>query len=274
MKYLLPLALLSWAPSAWAQVTYPDRPAQRQFVVDQAKLLEADDAVQIGRLCEKTLTEKKVPIIIVTINSLKDYGAGNWKISRYAQNLFDDWEIGHEDRNNGMLILVSVKDRQARIELGDAWGGQKDAEARNIMNELIIPNFKRKDFSKGILEGVRGLSAIAMGLPAPRGSVRHRRTRGGEGFGSFFWIILVIIGIAVVGSMFRGGGYGGYGGYRSGCSPFGMGCLGGMLGSMMFGGYRSWGGGWGGGGGGGFGGFSGGSFGGGFSGGGGASGSW
>jgi uncharacterized protein len=250
--------LLASALPACPQVRYPPRPAAREFIVDEAGLLKPDDAAEIRRLCDQVLTDKRAPIIVVTLRSLADYGASGWPVERYAMNLFSEWGVGWPEWNYGMLLLVSTGDRKARIELGAGWAHRKDADAQRIMNELVIPGFKRGDFSGGIREGVKGLHALALGLSVPRGSLRDRSSGSA---GAVFWIVLAVAALSLFSGGLRGGG---------GCSPFGMGCLGGLFGSW-FGntlwGSSSSGGGWGGS-------WGGGSFGGGFSGGGGASGSW
>jgi uncharacterized protein len=67
-----------------------------------------------------------------------------------------------------MLLLVSLGDREARIELGADWGGRHDAAAASIMQDLIVPAFKRGDYSTGIVDGVRGMDAMGRGLGLPR----------------------------------------------------------------------------------------------------------
>ena len=73
-----------------------------------------------------------------------------------------------EDRNNGMLLLVAQLDRKARIELGADWDHRFDFDAVKVMDTLIIPKFKERNFSLGILEGVRGMEAMARGLQLPK----------------------------------------------------------------------------------------------------------
>jgi hypothetical protein len=88
------------------QLTYPPRPGERDFVVDEAGLLSPEDAKVVRELCDKLLTEKKVPIIAVTIRSMAIYGAGGWDIRVYAQNLFNSWGIGFTDWNNGTCFWL------------------------------------------------------------------------------------------------------------------------------------------------------------------------
>jgi uncharacterized protein len=288
-------------------VRYPAKPGPREFILDEAKLLKPEDAAEIRNLCDDALTKKKAPIIVVTIPSLASHGAAGWPIERYAMNLMGEWGVGSEDWNYGILLLVSPADRKARIELGASWARRKDDDSRRVMSERIIPQFKKGDFSKGILEGVKGLHALALGnvpsatqpnrgAPAPIPGVTSPGSGclPASGCGMIILIVGGLVAVMAITRMFRGGtsswgnggpgmfggGYGGGGGFGSG---FGGGLLGGALGSMLYDSFAHRGGSSsstpfiGGGGGSSSSSdssFGGGSFGGGFSGGGGATGEW
>ena len=69
------------------------------------------------------MTDKAIPIIIVTIESMAKHGGAGMRIETFATLLFNQWQIGHaklgdQDWNTGILLLVSKGDRKARIELG------------------------------------------------------------------------------------------------------------------------------------------------------------
>lgn len=141
--------------------TFPSRPAQGEMILDEAHLVRAEDLQQIQSVTGKLLREQQVPIVVVTIPSLAKYDAVN--LESYATALFNNWGIGSKERNNGVLLLVSVGDRKARIELGAGWGNTKDDTARMIMDDIIVPNFKRGDYSAGILQGVNALGTMVQG---------------------------------------------------------------------------------------------------------------
>ena len=171
MNTLLLSAILFCADPAQETVRYPAKPGPREFILDEAKLLKPEDAAEIKTLCEEALTRKRAPLIVVTIPSLASYGAATWPIERYAMNLMSEWGVGWEDWNYGMLLLVSPGDRKARIELGGSWARRKDDEARRIMTQKIIPKFKTGDYSRGILDGVRGLHSLTLdAVPSRSGS--------------------------------------------------------------------------------------------------------
>ena len=147
-------------------------PAEGQFILDKARVIDEATQEKIREICIDLLREKATPIIVVTIESMAAYGGAGLRIETFARLLFDQWGIGAPEINGqvwntGMLLLVSVGDRKARIELGAHWKRDKDAQARQIMDELIIPRFREGDYAAGILAGVEGLSHIARDLALP-----------------------------------------------------------------------------------------------------------
>lgn len=148
-------------------LTLPDKPPSSSFYVDEAGLINAEDGAELNKIALKLLEEKRIPLFVVTIKSLESHRASGMSVEEYARELFDGWGIGYPEWNYGMLLLVSERDRKARIEFGKAWDHRHDPEAYDIMQNLIIPRFQSNDYSLGILEGVRGLDAVARGLKLP-----------------------------------------------------------------------------------------------------------
>lgn len=165
----LTLIALCWlfAGSATA-VEFPDKPPKSDFFVDAAELLDQEAQQAINETALALLNQEQMSLFVVTIRSLSAYEATSLGIEGYAQSLFDHWGIGSQDRNYGILLLVSVGDRKARIEFGAAFEHRYDTESADIMQSLIIPAFKRGDYAVGITDGVRGLDAMARGLQLPK----------------------------------------------------------------------------------------------------------
>ena len=274
------LTLLLPVASQAVEITL-DRPGDREFLRDQAHLLSEADRQEIRKRCDKLLTDKATPIIVITIDRMANPGGEGMRIETFARLLFDQWEIGHaqlngQTWNTGILLLVSSKDRKARIELGNGWGRDKDAMCDRIMQDQIIPRFKQQDFSGGIRAGVEALDAMARELPMPAVAVSPSTSPAAPGFTSQAapgqkidpWILLGLAALAVftVVSLVRSG--------TQGWAWFGWAIVFTLAGAILYSlamGSRSRRSSWGGSSGGGFGG---GSFGGGFSGGGGSTGSW
>src|SRR5262245_44941794 len=175
--------------------------------------------------------------------------------------------IGQKGKDNGLLILVAVKERKIWIEVGyDLEQFITDGYAGETTRVVISPEFREGRYGPGLVAGAtriigriaQGRNVQVTGVEPPRdfGSARGTQI-------SFWWILLIFIIILLIsrigggpGQPVRRWGRGGWSHWSGGVGPFG--------------------GGWGGGGFGGSGGFGGGfgGFGGGRSGGGGGGGGW
>jgi uncharacterized protein len=164
---VLSLTLLAVSVLSAQSPSFPDRPPAGVFHVDEAGILGSAEREEIDRIAAELLAEHGIPLVVVTVPSLASRGAAGYTIEGYATALFNDWGIGSQDRNHGMLLLVSVGDRRARIELGADWDFRYDAIAAEVMNSLILPEFREDRYTAGMLAGVRGLDAMARGLSLP-----------------------------------------------------------------------------------------------------------
>jgi uncharacterized protein len=235
------------------------------YVMDLAGALQPQTKTQLEALCMELEQKTGAQLAIVTVKSLDGQ-----EIQPYANDLFHHLGIGKKKEDNGVMLLVAPNDRKYWTEVG--YGLEpviNDARAGDA-GRLMVPYFRRGDYSAGVLAGARRLAeyiaeakgVTLTGLPQLR--MAPRRSEDSH-VGLYIFLGLLLISLF---SMFSGGS----GRMNSGGGgSMGTGLLiGSILGSMSRGGRGGWssgGGGWGGSGG--FGGFGGGS-----SGGGGAGGSW
>jgi uncharacterized protein len=238
-------------PSSAGAFEIPAKPAAR--VNDYAGILDAASETAIEARLAAFEGETSTQVVVAIVPSLDGQ-----EIEDLAVHVVESWGLGQKDRNNGVLLLIAVKDRRARIEVGYGLEDRlTDALSRRILEERLFPAFRNGDYAGGVLATCEGVIAATRGayVAAPR----KRKTAPllGVIVPLVILIVFVLIGLQG-GSGMTGRGRRRY--YRSGPIWWGGG-----------GGFGGGGGGFGGGGGGGFGGFSGG---GGMSGGGGASGSW
>ena len=223
----------------------PAKPAAR--VNDYALVLDdASKAAIEGKLAEFE-RESSNQVVVAIIPSLDGQA-----IEDLAVRVVETWGLGQKDRNNGVLLLVAMSDRRARIEVGYGLEDRlTDALSRRILEDRLFPAFRKGDPAAGVLATCDGIIAATRGA-----YVSPPRKRKATPLISVLLPLTILIVFILIGLQ-RGSGMTGGGRrrtYRSG--------------PIWWGGGGGFGGG---GGGGGFGGFSGG---GGMSGGGGASGSW
>jgi uncharacterized protein len=216
--------------------TFPARPATGNFIVDEAEIIKEEDKKLINETAQGLLKEKRIPIFVVTVNSLLDYNAIDG-IDHYSSALFNNWGIGYKDFNYGILLLIAKNERMARIEFGSEFNHRHDADAQKIMNEFIIPEFKKNNPSKGITNGVKALNTMARGLVLPKAEVSKSSMVGlvifalligaivfslfKNGKSGWGWAVLAAIGLLlffILRSGASGGGFGGGGGGGGGAS--------------------------------------------------------
>ena len=162
-------------------------------------------------------------------------------IEDFSIRVVESWQLGKKGRDDGILLLVAVQDRQMRIEVGYGLEGDlPDARASRIVRELIAPAFAQGKMGLGISRGVAAIAAATggEGQALPASEPRRREPRG---VSPYFLLLIVLV-------LFLGGGRG-MGGFIIGSAlggGFGRGGFGG--GSRGSGGFRGGGGGFGGGG--------------------------
>jgi len=237
------------------------------YVNDFAHAIDARSAAELETYAGNVERATGVQFAIVTVDTLEDE-----PVEDVAVRLFKEWGIGKRGKDEGLLLLLAIKDHKNRIELG--YGLEpiiSDGTAGSILRG-IRPILRQGNYGAALLAATQQLGqriADAKGVTIEGAPPRPQRSRDSDGGGSVIGIIFafVLLMLFLRGISGRGGRGGGGG----------TGLLTGLLLGQMLGGRRSdwggggnWGGGgFGGGGGGGFGGFGGGS-----SGGGGASGGW
>lgn len=135
----------SQSVSAATKLTFP---SPTGYVNDFEGILNNDEALE--QKLKKLEEETTVEVAIVTTPDFQDT-----YIEDYAVQLFEAWKIGKSDKDNGLLIIVSKKMREARLEVGYGLEGTlPDSLTKRIQEEYMIPSFKEDDYSSGVDKGV------------------------------------------------------------------------------------------------------------------------
>lgn len=224
-----------------AATVYP-KPTSYKYLNDYAGVVDQKSAQQIISLGRELEQRTGAQAVVVTLKSLKGV-----PIEDYANGLFRRWGIGQTNKDNGLLILLAVDDKQWRVEVGRGLeGAVPDALSNRIMIELGRPEFATGNYGVGL---ARSYSQLTDQIAAEYGvalthslhtsfsmdySVPNRNNANYTGY----WVILAIIFIDIIfnrGRILRllllssffggnhrrggGGGYGGgYGGFGGGSS--------------------------------------------------------
>ncbi len=89
-------------------------------------------------------------------------------IEQYALRVVEAWQLGRRGVDDGLLLIAALDDRAVRIEVGYGLEGAiPDATANRVIQEYILPAFRRGDFAGGIDAGIGRLVALVDGEPLP-----------------------------------------------------------------------------------------------------------
>jgi uncharacterized protein len=128
-------------------------------VVDSARLLSAADIAQITADLAALEAKSSDQLVVATIPDLQGY-----PIEDFGYRLGRAWRIGQGGVNNGVLLIVAPNERKVRIEVGRGLEPQlTDALSALIIQNAILPAFRRGDWAGGIKAGVRDVSAVLLG---------------------------------------------------------------------------------------------------------------
>lgn len=93
-------------------------------------------------------------------------------IEDFAHRVGEAWKIGRKGIGDGVLIIVAVQDRTARIDVARRLEGAiPDVVAHRLIREKMGPRFSAKDYAGGLTDTLDAMFALitAEGLPAGAG---------------------------------------------------------------------------------------------------------
>lgn len=138
--------------SAFAQLAVP--PLEGKRVHDQAGVLSAQTIQNLESQLKLHQDSTGNQIAILIIQSLNGES-----IEEYSLHVaHDEWKLGSEKNDNGVLLLISVDDRKMRIEVGQGLEGVlTDARCSQIIRNDMAPEFRRGDYDAGVLLAVHAI---------------------------------------------------------------------------------------------------------------------
>ena len=126
---------------------------------DEAHIFSQNERDELLNLVQNFEQNSTTQIAIVTLNSL-----GNRSIEERSLEIARGYKLGQKESDNGVLLLVAPNEKKVRIEVGYGLEGTlTDAVASQIINSVMIPEFKNGNMSEGVKEGVVAIIKVASG---------------------------------------------------------------------------------------------------------------
>ncbi len=125
----------------------PD-PTPELYVNDYADILSDDAEKKIISIGDDLYDETTAQVVVLTVESLNGED-----IAEYSVEVFRKWEIGDKDKENGVLIVFSLNDREMWVTTGYGIEGTlTDARIGQIRDTYAMPYYKNNEFEKGTME--------------------------------------------------------------------------------------------------------------------------
>lgn len=192
MKQSLVILTALLIPATLFAFTSPGRPTG--FVNDFVGVLSSQDKQDIET---KLVSLNRTAGAQVAVAIVPTVGADE-TIETYAAKLFQEWGIGDEDKDRGLLLVVAIDDRRMRIEVGYGLEGSvTDVQSGNIIRNVLTPAFKEGKYAAGISSAVDALSAIIAGSPDVAQYSQDASGQSSNGFGlnpaAIIFVVVIIL---------------------------------------------------------------------------------
>ena len=202
-------------------------------VNDYAHMFTTSEIQELNSYLYTIDRQSDLQIAVLTIPSLEGDN-----LESYSIRVAEKWQIGQKGKDSGVILVIVAQDRKLRIEVGYGLEDRiTDAQSSRIIRSVIAPQFKKREYGKGVLLGVKNLVGLALQDESLISDAVKESDRQSDDSIPLSLVIFLII-IFLFGSRFMPGGLfwpllflssgrsGGYSG-RGGSGGFGGGFSGG-----------------------------------------------
>ncbi|MFK7767182.1 MAG: YgcG family protein [Mariniblastus sp.] len=155
------LAIAQQAEREPGQILFTDIPSPRlsnEWVVDMTNTVSEEAIKHINLVCEEVNNrlDREMTVVVIPTTSGRNH-------MEYGTALFNHWGVGKPGvlntglmGDNGILLLAAIEDRRAALILGSSIDGPEQTRiAEQIIDDIVVANFKRGDGDSALYEGIR-----------------------------------------------------------------------------------------------------------------------
>ena len=132
------------------------KPSTEFYVYDVNNVLSQSTKDYIINTNKNLYKKTGAQIVVALVDSLNGSD-----IETYALNMFRNFKIGTAEKNNGILLVSSIKDGKVRIEVGYGLeGALPDGKTGRILDTYLVPKFKEKKYDEGVMEAYKAIISV------------------------------------------------------------------------------------------------------------------
>ena len=174
---LVSLLIMPFTVSA-SPYTELELPTPLGYVSDYAQILSPQWKSQIRAVCKDLELRTGVEMIVVAMPSAAPLPVA----SEYASKLYKRWRIGTAQQERGILLFVSVKERQAIVVLGRNLLSVISRDQLNQLSEqFFVPMFRSSRYGENLYQASVHLASLSGNATLPSGKTKKSRSKG-------FWL--------------------------------------------------------------------------------------
>ena len=165
-----------------------DVPPLTGRVVDLAHVLPGNVAASLTNdlAAHEAKTSNQVAVLILP--SLEGE-----PLESFSHRVGTTWKLGQKGTENGVLLLIALRERKVRIEVGYGLEGTlTDLRSSHIIRQEIVPRFRSGDLPGGIAAGVQAILGTIEGTYKAE-EVLAGRARSGQEPMAFQYVIIGIV---------------------------------------------------------------------------------
>jgi uncharacterized protein len=189
-----------WFQIAVGQFNIPPIPKNQTSVYDYADVLSQTEEKELESKLIRYSDSTSTQIVVISIADLKGEDIGILT-PKWAQ----EWGIGQEKEDNGILILMSKNDR--KIWIAPGYGVEERLTAGingELIRNIIVPEFKAGSYYQGLDKGADAVFQVLKG--------KYKGTRKKESKFPVGIIVVIVVVILLISSKRNRGGNGGHSG--------------------------------------------------------------
>jgi len=164
-----------------------DVPPLTGRIVDLAHVLPADVAALLTSDLETHEAKTSNQVAVLILPSLDGE-----PLESFSHRVATTWKLGRKGTDNGVLLLIALRERKMRIEVGYGLEGTlTDLRSAHIIRNEIVPRFRAGDLPGGIAAGVHAILGTIEGSYRAE-EVPSAHTRTGQEPSTFQYVLVGI----------------------------------------------------------------------------------
>lgn len=170
-------------------------PTLNSPVIDEVGILGASTQRQLERALYDFRKNTGIQLQVYVIKSLEGDS-----IESVAIQVFDQWKLGDEKTDRGLLFLIAPNEKRMRIEVGQGLeGDMPDVIAKRIISDVVRPYFQRGDYGLGVSQGVLTIeNYLTNSDPEQKAQWQKNADSQTAKKSGGFWIFLIVAGIWLI----------------------------------------------------------------------------